>query len=316
MRTFVIRIRAWLTVLLFVASAIAPAMFSRTSAAEAETNPLLRAASEGDLSAVQREVAAGADVNKRDTRGWPALFHAVVNDHLSVVDFLLKNGAEVGIASTNGTTALHFAASNHVQVAKCLLQHHALVDARNFNGLTPLYVAALFGNYECAKLLIDAKADVNATGPTNKFKQVHNVLMAAGQTGKTNLVMLLLDSGADPNRRTPDGNTAFRQLAKYRQPVVLKTLIDRGADVNSQGSKGHTALIFAAYNGHIENVKLLIDSGADLDATAVESGNYTGARSIGGDFIFNAELFAEQQNHPEIMEIIAAARNAAAQTRK
>lgn len=47
---------------------------------------------------------------------------------------------------------------------------------------------------------------------------------------------------------------------------VVRLLIDRGANLNTMNKKGDSALEFAALKGHTDIVKILIDAGADVDA--------------------------------------------------
>lgn len=70
---------------------------------------------------------------------------------------LIELGADV---NKPGWTPLHYAASNgHLPVMALLLDHHAYVDAASPNGTTPLMMAARYGSFAAAKLLLEAGAD-------------------------------------------------------------------------------------------------------------------------------------------------------------
>ncbi len=272
-------------------------------------DPVIQAAKSGNMEVLRGEVEKGR-IDVQDPHGWTAVMHAAGAGNSDAVRFLISKGANLSLTSTNGAAPIHVAtASNRADLVRMVLAARVDVESRTYHGATPLFIAAAMGCFESARALVEAKADVNALGTTNRMRQVQNVLMAAGTADHTNLLALLLDSGADCNRRTPDGNTAFRQVAKFPQTAALEMLIRRGADVNSRGPYGHTALMFAAFNGHMDNVKLLIGAGADVEATAVEPQNARDIRRIGGDYVFDAELFARQQRHPEIAELIATAKS-------
>jgi cytohesin len=120
-------------------------------------------------------------------------------------------------------------------------------------------------------------------------------LQQAASEADLEVMRLLLDGGADPNRVTPAaeglyagdrdgawggnlavleaaraGTTATRKLA-YRSVEpgdsfkAVKLLLDKGADVNRADLAGVTALHVAARQGNLDLIQLLVDRGAKLD---------------------------------------------------
>jgi ankyrin repeat protein len=65
---------------------------------------------------------------------------------------------------------LHYAASRAQKtIIEILLDHSAYIDAESPNGSTPLMMAAMYGNAECVRLLLDGGADptlINQAGLT------------------------------------------------------------------------------------------------------------------------------------------------------
>ena len=79
-----------------------------------------RAAQAGDIDALEAAIAAGADVNARDARGWTALMHAANKGYTLLVPLLLEAKAEVDIRAPDGATALFIAAVHgHAEVFAC-----------------------------------------------------------------------------------------------------------------------------------------------------------------------------------------------------
>ena len=79
---------------------------------------------------------------------------------------------------------------------------------------------------------------------------------------------VIIESGADPNRRSSDrGNTAVAEAAAMRSPRIIKKLMDAGGDPNSVTADGQTPLMIAIGDGDVEIVEALLAAGASLDVT-------------------------------------------------
>ena len=68
---------------------------------------LRSAALDGNIEAVKRHLAAGANVNAPNTYGWTALYWASSRGHKEIVELLIANGAYVNVKDGIGgkTTA-------------------------------------------------------------------------------------------------------------------------------------------------------------------------------------------------------------------
>ncbi len=167
-------------------------------------------------------------------------------------------------------------------------------------GLTALVLAARENCLECAKVLVDAKADVNEVTHYG-----WSALLTATQNRHYKLAAYLLEKGANPNIANKGGWTPLylatdnRNIEGGDYPVrkpdmdhleFIKLLIDKGANVNARvcGSTstptvcsgdstetrtnftmqwlredGATAFLRAAQSGDLELMKLLLAHGAD-----------------------------------------------------
>ena len=67
-----------------------------------ELNALIDAAKNGDIEAVNKHLAAGADVNAKDVDGTTPLHNAAVYGHNEVAELLIANGAEVNAIIVSG----------------------------------------------------------------------------------------------------------------------------------------------------------------------------------------------------------------------
>lgn len=122
------------------------------------------AAQSGNVQAIARLVAAGADVNARDENGNTPLQYASAEPVPAAILKLIELGADVNLGDDRGFTPLHCAAAHGfceqaVEVAEALLACGADVNARSRKlGLVPLHEAT---GSDVIRLLVARGADPN-----------------------------------------------------------------------------------------------------------------------------------------------------------
>src|SRR5690606_22240814 len=132
---------------------------------EGET-ALMTAARTGDVETLEALLAAGADVNVRESwRGQTALMWAAAENNAPAVRALLAAGAERDAVSSGGEfTALKFAVrAGAIDATRALLDAGANVEERLLDGTSLLVLAAMNAHYELASVLLDYGADPNAS---------------------------------------------------------------------------------------------------------------------------------------------------------
>jgi ankyrin repeat protein len=130
-------------------------------------------------------------------------------------------------------------------------------------GATPLMYAALYGEAEDVRLLLDAGADPNVRNEVGATA----LMWAVDDLDKTRL---LLRRGADVSARSDDGRTPLLVATTWSQSYeVVKLLLDQGANaspvVNSYRGP-LTSLRLAAELGDEAVLHLLVDRGVDPQA--------------------------------------------------
>ena len=240
--------------------------------------PLYIAAQKGHTEVLKLLLVSGAKVNKKSHHGSTTIFVAAQKGNIDVIKLLLESGAEVNVTDTKGITPLHIASQEgHIDVIKLLLESGAEIDATNTEGITPLHIAAQEGHIDVVKLLLlelDTKVEVASTTTiisssenSARHSTVHRnaALFVAVQNGNTEVVKLLLDSGAKVNtKKGYRGVTTLFIAAQKGHVDVVKLLLESGSEIDMTDTEGITPLYVAAQEGHIEVAKCLIDYGSKV----------------------------------------------------
>ena len=246
---------------------------------DGDRSPLVLAVSGNHGEVAKVLVRAGADPNTPYVDGegekHNLLFDAIMveNEEFSVL--LIEKGADIYHSDEKKVSTLLQASHRGLaDVVKALLGEYAAngskkdyVDVASEDGITPLTAASSEGHTECVKLLIDAKADVNA-----KDKDSTTSLMAAAARGHFDVVEIIVAAGAEVNEQNVDGHTAL--MFAYNGKNQVETLWERYTQfVEEASSNGESKediddndsgpIIQEALKNHTALVDLLIKSGAD-----------------------------------------------------
>src|SRR3984957_7571074 len=194
---------------------------------------------------------------------------------------LIAQHVNVNIATSDGTTALHWAAHNgDVELVERLLGAGADAKAKNQFGATPMSEAAFAGNVAIVEKLLKAGAD-----PDSPSADGQTALMLVARTDNVAAAKLLLDHGAHVDAREKQKEqTALMWASAESQPAMVRELIAHGADVNArsqvnedlaqvssepraqhQSYGGVTPLLSATRAGCLSCIQSLVEAGAKLN---------------------------------------------------
>jgi ankyrin repeat protein len=282
---------------------------------------LMSVARTGNVDAARLLLKHGANVNAAERfGGQTALMWAAARRHPQMVKLLAAKGAAVNARAivrnferhitveqryknmhTGGLTPLLYAVRENCKACvDALLQHKVDIQLPDPDGIAPLTLAMMNGNWDIAKRLLEAGADVNqwdiyGQAPLHVAIENAHVSRRSGVanlgTDKTpnvtdgkELVRLLVEKGADPNQqmffRAPKepgqvsassrGTTPFHRACAANDIELIKYLLAHGADIHLTTAHRETPIMLAI-NGRggeedvLATLRVLHDAGADVN---------------------------------------------------
>lgn len=208
-------------------------------------------AGKGNLEAVKKELLIGKDINRRDAAGQTALIYAAESGQLSMVKYLIENGADINIKAsfTGGKTALTYAAtSNKPKVIQYLIDKGANINSVTRHNETALIYAAAFGNVEAVEVLLQNNANkniINRDGKTvyvikkiKNSKKINDLLNNIINVNEVNNKIIKLKQQKQINLLIK--NQDYKGLKNYtdKNPNSVYYIQDTGIRLALTGPKG------------------------------------------------------------------------------
>lgn len=192
----------------------------------AQMPPLHQAAHRGDLAAMQRLLAAGADVDGRDRHGRTPLHVATFARRRQAIALLADARADLGLLENDRYDAVTIAAvADDEDSLQLLLQRGAsarLVTSR-YDG-TALIAAAHLGHDGVVRRLIAAGAPLDHVNNLHWTAVIESIVLGDGGARHQATLKALLDAGASTALADRQGRTPL-QLAEDRGYAAMARLL-------------------------------------------------------------------------------------------
>lgn len=205
-------------------------------------------------------------VNIKDNNGMTAAHCAAKKENIVYLQILKEAGALLNEKENiYGITPLMSACSfnPNPEIIDFLIKNGADISERDMMGHDALYIAIGNSNYRIAKFLIEChKGNIYS-----KDRDGLNLLMRAIKVNQTPLIEYFIDLGININDKDNYGYPAIAYAAAFaKYPEVLEFLVKKGADINFKTDKGENLLILAARNNEsVAVIEYLLNKGFSKD---------------------------------------------------
>ncbi|KAG5800135.1 hypothetical protein H9Q69_000853 [Fusarium xylarioides] len=240
--------------------------------------PLKAAASGGRLDAVKLLLSKGADPNKqlqsKANRGQTVIHAATEGGNTQVLEAILDtvDDSSLEIRDRAQRTPLWYACvEGHEDMVKYLLERGASTDAIFDDGENIIPTIVSGGSEKNLKLVLEKNPNLDtdcilADGETPLFKAIYS--------GHGKIVSILLDRGADVNRRSKYGNVPVFGAITNRQNETLRILLEHESiDLTQRDSFDRTALQIAQQSGTPSMPAIVLGASKDSDVERILTEN-------------------------------------------
>ena len=199
-------------------------------------------------------LTAGAEADAPDSGSITTLHWAANLNDVGLVESFLDAGADIEAVDNWDRTPSSVAVRwGGLEVLEALLR-------RGADPLPILEQVVLFGTPEMVSVVFEL-TDVEPPPGV-----AYDLLHLAARRGKGNVLTALVAEGIDPDATSDSGRPLVWAFVEPRYAEALKLLLDAGADPDRKWKGSETPLHFAARVGGTETISALLDAGAGIDA--------------------------------------------------
>jgi ankyrin repeat protein len=222
---------------------------------------LMFAASKGDVPLINWLIRNGAEVNSETDENVTPLMFAVANNMTEAVNALLKYHADVNIVPLNSESPLLAAVKNdNLDIAEALIRDSADINFSDRYGATPLHYASIYGYFYLADMLLYYNADKDI-----KSKDGTTPLMAAIWSGFADITDILIQNGANCEEKDTKGFTPLMLAAQNGDTIIMEMLLKKGINIYETNNYRYNALDVLIRSGHKEAIEYLFRKGYKWD---------------------------------------------------
>jgi ankyrin repeat protein len=209
-----------------------------------------------DYALLDKLLAAGVNIDCRDSQGRTPLFYAVATHNRDLYRHLVWKNADATVKDPLGISLLDLIDKTRDREFYYAIQDDMLKREMHNQGLEVTGSSRSF----------DRDGNVRQTTVTINETASWTPLMLAIKAFDTAAFARLVEEPGAIAKKTVNGSTPLFFAVKFRNHEAMRALIKKGADVEHRNNNRLSILGFAIKEGDFEAVKMLVDAGADTRA--------------------------------------------------
>ena len=139
-------------------------------------------------------------------------------------------------------------------------EHPEVINMADDQGITPLLHAAMNGDLETTKLLVEMGADMNSTAYSGD-----SALHLASEKGHLEIVKFLIENGMDIEIKDEIGRTPLFSGIHGKQSEIAFYLISKGASYDIQDEQGFSVLHLAIWRKETGVINYLLGKNVEVN---------------------------------------------------
>jgi uncharacterized protein len=191
---------------------------------------LISASEKGDVKTIEALLKKDVYIHTQDGEGRCALVAAAYKNYLDIADLLINAGADVNMKDNTLQSAYLISTSDgFTELLKKTLKAGADVHCTDSYNGTGLIRAADRGHVEIIRELLKTDIRVNHVNRLGWTALLEAIILGDGGKRHTEVVRLLVDSGADVNLADKDRVTPLAHAKSKGYADIIKILENSGA---------------------------------------------------------------------------------------
>ena len=168
------------------------------------------------MDLVRSLIEMGVNIHAPGQYGSTPLEHACTCAAVNIVKLLISLGADVNVRNKFGETPLHLAAYRYrgtpqnKEILEFLIKNGANIDGLTYDNETPLHHACMYDSFEGAKILIEHGANLHIMN-SHENTILHRILIE-DKDSCIELYKLILNNGFNTNIQNQRGDTILHEL--------------------------------------------------------------------------------------------------------